>query len=309
MDSLLPDTAFDSDSFLKALDTSLAGVGQRRQAGSLSRLRFAFDKPWKQAYKKVHAYIDERVKEALQATASSPTEDLHAKDTDQSPPRKYILIHEMAKQIRDPIELRYQILSVFLPARDTTSILVGNAIFHLARNPHIWAELRDTALKVNLDTLTFESLKSLINFRNVLHETLRLQGPSGRVIRTAVRDTVLPRGGGKGGQAPILVKKGTTVSLNVWCSHHDPDTWGPDVHVFKPDRWIGKRPLWEWVPFYGGPRICPAQQQVLTHASYALVRLTRHFTHIVNRDPVVDYVELTKMTTQSRNGVKIALGM
>ena len=31
----------------------------------------------------------------------------------------------MAKKIRDPIELRYQILQVFLQARDTTLILVG----------------------------------------------------------------------------------------------------------------------------------------------------------------------------------------
>ena len=76
--------------------------------------------------------------------------------------------------------------------------------------------------------------------------------------------------------------------------------------MFKPERWIGKRPLWEFVPFFGEQRICPANQQVLTHASYTLVRLTRQFRCIENRDPMLEYVELTKMTTQSRNGVKIA---
>lgn len=306
MDSLLPTTDFDSDRFLKALDKSLAGVGQRRQAGNLSRLKFMFDKPWKEAYEIVHSYIDERVKTALKATSSSTSADKASGYEDSAAKTRYVLLHEMAKEIRDPIELRYQILSVFLPARDTTSILVSNALFHLARSPDIWTELRNSALEVDPNTLTFETLKSMTNFRNVIFETLRLQGPSGRVIRCAQRDTVLPVGGGEDGRSPILVRKGMMVSLNVWCMHHDPDTWGPDVHVFKPERWVGKRPLWEFVPFYGGPRICPANQQVLTHASYALLRLTRQFRHIENRDPVHEYVELTKMTTQSRNGVKIA---
>ena len=38
-----------------------------------------------------------------------------------------------------------------------------------------------------------------------------------------------------------------------------------------------------------------------------LVRLVREFARIENRDPVAEYVEFTKMTTESRNGVKIAL--
>ena len=86
-----------------------------------------------------------------------------------------VLLHEMAKQIRDPIQLRYQILKVFFPARDTTSFAVGNALFHLARNPDIWNSWRKTALTVNSQPLTFERLKSLVPFRHVVFETLRLQ--------------------------------------------------------------------------------------------------------------------------------------
>jgi len=155
--------------------------------------------------------------------------------------------------------------------------------------------------------LTFESLKSLVDFRYVIFETLRLQGPAGRQVRRAIRDTILPRGGGMDGQSPILVKKGTSVSANRFQMHHDPDIYGPDAYIFKPERWIGRRPLWEFVPFSGGPHICPANQQVLTYAIYTLVRLTREFVSIEKRDSVLEYVELMKMTTQSRNGVQIAL--
>ena len=64
--------------------------------------------------------------------------------------------------------------------------------------------------------------------------------------------------------------------------------------------------MWEFVPFLGGPRICPAQQQVLTQATYLLVRLVKAFESIENTDPVEKYVEFTKLTTQSRHGVQVA---
>ena len=213
----------------------------------------------------------------------------------------------MAKEIRDPIELRFQILNVFLPARDTTSIAVGNALFHLARNPKVWTDLRSTALALGSQALTFEVLKSLVLFKHVLFETIRLQGPSGRVLRTALHNTILPIGGGPDGQSPIFVEQGAVVALNLWGLHHDVGIWGEDANEFKPQRWVDKRPMWDFVPFLGGPRICPAQQQVLTQAVYVLVRLVREFSSIENRDPTEEYIELTKMTTESRNGVKIAL--
>ena len=44
--------------------------------------------------------------------------------------------------------------------------------------------------------LTFETLKSLEDFRYVFHETLRTAGPAVRVWCVATCDTVLPTGGG-----------------------------------------------------------------------------------------------------------------
>lgn len=308
MDSLLPDTPFDSLQFVKAFNESLAGAGLRRRAGVL-RFRYMFDGKWKKAYKKVHAFIDDHVERALEETAQNDSlGDLKRVHLDgHTPQDRYILLYEMAKEIRDPVELRFQILNVFLPARDTTSIAVGNALFHLARNNEVWTDLRAVALALGSQPLTFETLKSLTLFKHVVFETLRLQGPSGRVLRTAIRDTILPVGGGPDGQSPVFVEQGAVVALHLWGLHHDRDIWGDDVDDFKPQRWVDRRPMWEFVPFLGGPRICPAQQQVLTQAVYVLVRLVREFAGIENRDPTREYVEMTKMTVESRNGVKIAL--
>lgn len=42
--------------------------------------------------------------------------------------------------------------------------------------------------------------------------------------------------------------------------HHREDFYGPDAHIYRPERWIDLRRGWEYLPFNGGPRICVGQQ-------------------------------------------------
>lgn len=81
-----------------------------------------------------------------------------------------------------------------------------------------------------------------------------------------------------------------------------------DVNEFRPERWAeGNVQAWGFVPFLGGPRICPAQQQVLVQATYVLLRVVREFEGIECQDEMLEYVELQRMAIESRRGVKIAL--
>lgn len=86
----------------------------------------------------------------------------------------------MAKDIKDPFQLRSQLSKNFMPAKDSTSILLANCLFHIARNPEIWTQLRKDSLPLGDQPLTFELLKSLHSLRYLLHETLRIQGPAGK---------------------------------------------------------------------------------------------------------------------------------
>ncbi|EEU43758.1 uncharacterized protein NECHADRAFT_45546, partial [Fusarium vanettenii 77-13-4] len=74
--------------------------------------------------------------------------------------------------------------------------------------------------------------------------------------RYANKDTTLPRGGGKDGNSPILIPKGSSTAFSVHIIHRRKDIRGPDANEFKPERWEGRRVGWEYVPFNGGPRIC-----------------------------------------------------
>ena len=134
---------------------------------------------------------------------------------------------------------------------------------------------------------------------------LRLISPGGMTIRTCLEDCVIPCGGGISEQEPILVQKGTEVRIIFHALHKDPDIWGEDALEFRPERWETMRTTWEYIPFLGGGRTCPAQQMALTDCSYILVRFLQEFREIENRDEQVEFVESIKLSLESGNGVKV----
>ena len=233
-----------------------------------------------------------------------------AKKTGQT--GKYILLHQMAMETKNPYELRHQILKVFFPARDTTAIVFGNVLFELARHPHIWDELRAEVTRFGPhQQFTFELLKELKTTKAIINETLSLHLPASRIARVALKDTVLPVAGGQDGRSPLFVPKGQVVEMELYTLQRDPRIWGDDAEKFVPGLWGEGRPLWEanwqYEPLLGGMRMCPAQNQVLTQMAYLLVRLAQEFNAIRNGDEVLEYVEEIRMTIESRNGVKISL--
>jgi cytochrome P450 len=67
------------------------------------------------------------------------------------------------------------------------------------------------------------------------------------------------------------------------------------------------RPTWEYTPFSGGPRICPALRLVHTECEYILVTMAREFSKLENRDEVEEWIEDRRLIFQSLNGAKVAL--
>ena len=135
----------------------------------------------------------------------------------------------------------------------------------------------------------------------------RLIVPANRNVRLCLVDCVLPSGGGPDGTAPIFVPRGTRVTVHFGAMHRDKELWGEDADEFRPERWENFKPSWQYIPFSGGPRVCPSQQIALTETAYVLARLLQEFESIENRDPEIDFIEQSRLTVESRNGVKIAL--
>ena len=95
---------------------------------------------------------------------------------------------------------------------------------------------------------------------------------------------VLPRGGGSGGTAQVYVKRGQIVGYSVYVMHRNKDLWGDDADAFDPDRWVGRKIGWEYLPFNGGPRVCLGQHFALTEAGPVITRLLQNFENIANTE-------------------------
>lgn len=167
LDKVTPQKAQE---FLDAFHYAMRGMGTRMQ---LRKLRFLHrDAKWNECVATVHAFVDSYVDKALLFLASQSG----IERSDEREKERYILLHEMAKQTEDTIELRHQVLHVFLAGHDSSSITVANAIFHLCRHPNAFQKLRAEVLEAK-EGLTFERLKGLKYLQHVVKESRYLLQP------------------------------------------------------------------------------------------------------------------------------------
>lgn len=233
---------------------------------------------FKKQCKDTHDFVDYYVQRALNLSENKSEKNPETKE-------KYVFLEALAAQTRDPVELRSQLLNILLAGRDTTASLLSWLFFLLIKNPTVFTELRAAIIDsfgtydAPTDEITFSSLKNCQFLQHVLNETLRLHPVVPLNSRRALVDTTIPRGGGPDGLSPVFIPKGTEVNYSVHVMQHREDLW-EDAEAFKPQRWVGRRPGWEYLPFNGGPRICIGQQFALTEASYVVVRMLQRFDRI-----------------------------
>ena len=143
---------------------------------------------------------------------------------------------------------------------------------------------------------------------NILFDALglRLLSPVDVSLRTCLSGCVLPSGGGPSSVQPIYVRRGTVVEARIGVMHRDKDYWGQDAEQFDPERWEGILPKWEYIPFLGGGRICPAPQITLTQYALIIIRFMQRFEVLENRDDQLEFIEDIKFGKQSKNGVQVA---
>ncbi|KAI4122338.1 MAG: hypothetical protein LQ338_005877 [Usnochroma carphineum] len=294
--SLTESWTADDDAFLRAYNYGQAYVGKIMLLPPWKLL--TMDKRFSRSCAVARKFVDKYIAEALDSK----------RVPDPNKTKRLVLAQELAKQTGDRDDIRNQLLNVFLPAHDATSVALTNIFFHLARHPAVYSKLRHEVLAAGEAAFTFEGLKSLKYLQQVMNETFRLNPSIGQMARIALRDTVLPTGGGTDGMSPVFVKKGSIAVTSFYALHRLPDLFGTDAHLFRPERWQTLKPVhWSYLPFSGGPRLCIGQQLALTEVAYTTAKLVQRFERIENADPVLEFVEQWKLVTESRNGAKVRL--
>ena len=134
-------------------------------------LRFLHHDPkWHEAIRVVHAQVDRYIDDAFRQQAHKDLKKIEDSPSTGAERDRYILLHEMAKETQDKEDLRSQILTVFMPGRDSTGYALSNVFHVLARRSDIYQRLRSEVLRDEQQPLTFEYLKSLKYVQWVLSE-------------------------------------------------------------------------------------------------------------------------------------------
>ena len=198
-------------------------------------------------------------------------------------------------------QLRDDLMTLLIAGHETTAAVLTWTMYLLASNPEearLAAEEVDAVVADPEGVPTVEEIRKMERTRLVLAEAMRLYPAPPILIRRALEDVTLPKGGmGR----EITLKKGTDCFIAVWNLHRSPDLW-EEPEKFDPMRfkrefknpgvegWGGLQPDlvtglypneqstdFAYVPFGGGQRRCAGKGRVRS--------LTTHITHITHSLP------------------------
>ncbi|KAG6988843.1 cytochrome P450 52A13 [Physcia stellaris] len=190
---------------------------------------------------------------------------------------------------KDRKYLRDQVVAVLLAGRDTTAGALSFTFQALAEQSDILRKLRQEILDRLGDTEppSYEDLKNMPYLQHCMNETLRLYPAVPINLRTSLRDTTLPTGGGSDGLQPVGVLKDTIIVYSALYMQRRADLYPPpssqfpDVLTYSPERWENWTPkTWNYIPFNRGPRICIGRQFALTQMGYTITRILQRFERI-----------------------------
>lgn len=291
--SLASATGQDAAQFTVAFNTAQDYVAKRMRLQDLYWL--VRGHKLREACATVHSFADRIIEVSLSSGRTEVRKD------------KYVFLNTLAKACANRSIIRSQVINVLIAGRDATACLLTWSFFLLVRHPRVLRKLRaevQSTLGTSQD-LSRTRLKNMSYLQNVLREVLRLYPSVPVNQRTAVRDTVLPVGGGPDLQSPVLVPRGAAVAYSVYAMHRRPDFYGLDAELFRPERWDEELPMakddidakWGYLLFNGDPGICLGMDFGVTVAAYTIVRLLQRFPVI--ELPVDEKVELVGVERQT----------
>ncbi|GAB1866375.1 Cytochrome P450 4C1 [Camponotus japonicus] len=151
------------------------------------------------------------------------------------------------------LDIKEEVDTFMFEGHDTTAMGITFALLLLAQHKDIQERVRieiNTVMQENGGKLTMSSLQNLLYLDRCLKETLRLYPSVFLISRKAAEDVKLQS---------YMVPAGTTVHLNIYGVHRDPNFW-PNPEVFDPDRFlpekVQKRHPYSYLPFSAGLRNC-----------------------------------------------------
>lgn len=109
---------------------------------------------------------------------------------------------------------------MFTEGYETSSSVIGFAIYEMARNPDIQERLYEEIIDV-LDKydgkFTYEALQEMEYLDNVIHETMRLDVVAPLISRICTKEYTLPLIDGQ--KKPVTIQPGTPIQICARAIH------------------------------------------------------------------------------------------
>ncbi len=122
-------------------------------------------KDWR-ARRLLHRTVNRIVRQVL----SNPNQLLRLSSNEKEAKKHYVFLEHLAQRTRDPDVLRDQLMSGLLGGRDTTSSLLSNLFYTVARNPAVWEKLQAEVTLIPNHPPTLEDIQHAKYARNCLQE-------------------------------------------------------------------------------------------------------------------------------------------
>ncbi|XVE74383.1 hypothetical protein DITRI_Ditri12bG0012500 [Diplodiscus trichospermus] len=145
-----------------------------------------------------------------------------------------------------------------------------------------------------------EGIAKLKTIAMIINETLRLYPPVHGMARTVGREVQL---------GILTLPTHLEFFIPNMAFHHDPDLWGEDVHLFKPERFAEgvakatKNNAAAFIPFGLGPRSCVGMSFAITETKTALSMILQRYT--IALSPAYVHSPAAILTLKPQHGIQL----
>ncbi|KAM7468452.1 hypothetical protein LguiB_016014 [Lonicera macranthoides] len=149
---------------------------------------------------------------------------------------------------------------------------------------------------------TSDGIARLKNMNMIINESLRLYPPVITVTRKVQREVRLGN---------FILPANINVFISILALHHNPQIWGEDVHLFKPERFAEgvakatKNNAAAFVPFGMGPRTCVGLNFTTNEAKIALSMILQRYKFTLS--PNYEHYPADIFILTPKNGVQVIL--
>ncbi|XP_062017528.1 cytochrome P450 CYP749A22-like [Rosa rugosa] len=201
------------------------------------------------------------------------------------------------------VDIIDQCKALYFAGQETTNGLLVWTVFLLALHQDWQEEARKEVLQLfGKQNPNSDGISRLKTMNMIINESLRLYPPVIQLVKKAERESRLGK---------LIVPANIDLVIPTLALHHDPQIWGQDAELFKPERFSDgvakatKDNMAAFIPFGMGPRICVGFNFATTETKIALSMILQRYAFTLS--PGYVHAPLHFLTVRPQHGVQVML--